>query len=145
MSQENVEIVRGHYERLDCWLERYWADPGPVDQTAGMDEVFELLDPEVEWDWVFSPETFRGREQLVRALADWLEAVEAWRIVVEELVDGGGDQVVAVLRVLARGKGSGAPVDQRLFTAFTLRDRKIVRIDDYIERAQALEAAGVHE
>jgi hypothetical protein len=61
-------------------------------------------------DWVFSPETFRGREQLLQAVADWLETVSDWRVEVEELIDGSRDRVLMIGRVVARGKGSGTPV-----------------------------------
>jgi ketosteroid isomerase-like protein len=146
MSQENVDVVRGHYEALNNWLESYWADPGqPLGETPRLDEVFDRMDPEVEWDWALSSETFRGRDQLLEAAADWIDTVGEWRVEVDEVIDGSGDRVLAVLRVLARGKGSGAPVDQRIFTAITVRNGKVARMEDYTERAEALEAAGLSE
>jgi ketosteroid isomerase-like protein len=63
----------------------------------------------------------------------------------EELIDGTGDRVLAMARVVARGKGSGAPVLQPIFSAFTVRNGKVARIEDHTERADALEAAGVSE
>jgi ketosteroid isomerase-like protein len=45
--------------------------------------------------------------------------------------------------VVARGRGSGVPVDQRVFSVLTVRDGKVARIDDHTERADALEAAGL--
>ena len=143
MSRANVEIVRGYYEVLGGWLDAYWADPVPLDETSH--ELLEHLDPEVEWDWAFEARTFRGREQLLRAVADWIEAVDDWRVKVEDLIDAGGDHVFGILRVSVRGRGSGARVDQRIFTAFTIRHGKIARIDDYTDRAEALEASGLRE
>jgi ketosteroid isomerase-like protein len=78
-------------------------------------------------------------------VSDWIETVDAWRIEVEEVIEGIGDRVVAVARVVARGRGSGVPLDQRLSSVITLRDGKIVRVDDYIERAEALEVAGLRD
>ena len=146
MSQENVEVVRGHYEALNDWLEAYWADPGqPLEESPELDELFGRLDSEVVWDWALSAETFRGRDQLLGAAADWIDTVGQWRIEVEELIDGSGDRVLAILRVVAHGRGSGAPIDQRMFTAITVRDGKVVRMEDHTQRAKGFEAAGLAE
>ncbi len=146
MSQENVEVVRGYYESLNRWLASYWSDPVvPIEQSPELEEVFDHLDPEAEWDWLFSPETFRGREQLLQAVADWLETVGDWRVEVEELIDGSRNRVLLIGRVVARGKGSGAPVLQPIFVAVTVRNGKVARIEDHTERARALEAAGLSE
>ncbi len=146
MSQRNVEVVRGYFEAFNKWLVSYWSDPGqPLEQSPELEEVFDHLDPEAEWDWPLTPETFRGREQLLQAVADWLETVSDWRVEIEELIDGGRDRVLLIGRVLARGRGSGAPIHQPIFTAVTVRNGKVARIDDHTERAKAVEAAGLSE
>jgi ketosteroid isomerase-like protein len=146
MSQENVEVVRGYFESLNRWLVSYWSDPVvPIAQSPELKEVFGHLDPEAEWDWLFSPETFRGREQLLQAVADWLETVTDWRVEVEELIEGSRDRVLLIGRVVARGKGSGTPVDQPIFVAVTVRNGKVARLEERTERAEALEAVGLRE
>jgi ketosteroid isomerase-like protein len=146
MSQENVEVAREWYEVVNRWLESYWANPGrPLGETPGTDGVFDRMCQDAEWDWLFSPETFRGREQLLRAAADFIDTVGEWRIEVEELIDGDRNRVLAILRVLARGRGSGVPVYQRVFSVITVRDGRIARIHDYTDRAKALEATGLRE
>ena len=146
MSQENVEVVRRFYEVLNEWLMSYWSDPEqPLDQSPELEKVFDHLDPDAEWDWVFSPETFRGREQLMHAVADWLETVSDWRVEVEELIEGSRDRVLLIGRVVARGKGSGTPVDQPIFVAVTVRNGKVARLEERTERAEALEAVGLRE
>jgi ketosteroid isomerase-like protein len=143
MSEENVEIVHRFYESLNKWLASYWSDPGQsLEQSPGLEEVFDHLDPAAEWDWLFSPETFRGREQLLQAVADYLETVSDWRVEIEELIDRGQDRVLSIGRVVARGKGSGTPVLQPLFSVITVRSGKVARIEDHTDRAEALEAAG---
>jgi ketosteroid isomerase-like protein len=146
MSQENVEVVRGYFESLNRWLVSYWSDPVvPIAQSPELKEVFGHLDPEAEWDWLFSPETFRGREQLLQAVADWLETVGEWRVEIEELIDGSGNRVLVIGRVVARGKGSGAPILQPISVTVTVRHGKVARIEDHTEGAKALEAAGLRE
>ena len=97
---------------------------------------------DAEWDWLFSPETFRGRDQLLRAAADWIETVDGWQIEVEDVIDGTRGRVVVIVRVVARGRGSGVPVYQRVFSVITVRDGKIARIHDYTERAKPSKPPG---
>jgi ketosteroid isomerase-like protein len=63
---------------------------------------------------------------------------------VEDVIDA-GDPVVAVLRVRLVGKESGAPVDQRMFAVATVRDGRIVRLEDHTDRAAAFATAGLAE
>ncbi len=44
-----------------------------------------------------------------------------------------------------RGRGSGVEVDARFYDVYTLRNGKIVRVDEFAEREDALEAAGLSE
>ena len=145
MSQENVELVRDFFEALNNYLNTYWSDPGQGLEAPGIEEVFDRLDPDAEWDWVFSPETFRGRDRLLQAVADWIETVSDWRIEVDEVIEGTENRVLVLNRVFAHGKGSGAPVEQRIFAAVTVRSGKVARIDDHTEEVEALKAVGLRE
>ena len=142
----HAEVAREYYATLNRMLDAYWADPAvPLGDAPGVEEVFAHLDPEAERDWLFSPETPRGRDQLLRAASDWIDTVDAWKVEVDDLVDGTDGRVVVVARVLARGRGSGVPVNQRLFSVLTIRGGRVVRIDDSTDREQALQAAGLRE
>ena len=44
-----------------------------------------------------------------------------------------------------RGQASGVEVDTRFYEVYTLREGKVSRVDEYIERAEALEAVGLSE
>lgn len=143
MLAENVDVVRRHYEALDEALAAYWEQPEPVERSASLGGVLDQLDPEAEWYWLFSPEVFRGREQLLEAAADWMETVEGWRIEVDELINASNDQVFAAIRARAHGRGSGAPAAQMIYSAVTLRNGKIVRFKDHVDRSEALAAVGL--
>ena len=145
MSEENVELVRRYYEVFSAWLRAYWTNPGPLTETPGSEEILKHLDPEVEWDWLLSPKVFRGLAQVLQAVADWIQTMDDWRVEAQELIDGQGDRVLAIVRVIARGKGSGIRVDQLSFTVIAVRNDKIARIEEHAERAEALEAAGLSE
>jgi ketosteroid isomerase-like protein len=45
----------------------------------------------------------------------------------------------------ARGRRSGMEISQRLFDLFELRDGKILRMKQYLDPHQALEAVGLSE
>ena len=49
------------------------------------------------------------------------------------------------VRFRGRGRASGIEIDARLYEVYTLRDGKVLRIDEYEHRAEALEAAGLSE
>src|SRR5436853_6047386 len=106
MSQESVEVARRCVESLGRFMAAYRANPGPFNQTPFVDEFFECLDPEVQWRWPLNDEAFRGREAMLHAATDFLDAVDDWKIDVDEIVDAGDDQVFLAQRVSARGKGS---------------------------------------
>ena len=44
-----------------------------------------------------------------------------------------------------RGQGSGVPIEARFYAVYTLRDGRVVRVDEFTDRAEALEAAGLSE
>jgi hypothetical protein len=46
-------------------------------------------------------------------------------------------------RLAEGGAGSGVQVNQRFFHICDLRDGKVLRVREYVERDQALEAAGL--
>jgi ketosteroid isomerase-like protein len=69
---------------------------------------------------------------------------EHWDYEVEESIDA-GDAVVLHLHHWGRGKLSGAPVEARFWQVWTMRDGKAVRVTHHVEKADALEAAGLSE
>jgi ketosteroid isomerase-like protein len=146
MSEENVEIVRRYYGVLDNVLERYWAAPDTqFSESPLVEEVLALLQPDAEWDAIHREKPYRGGEEALRGVEDWLEAGEEWRVKVEDLTDAAEKRVLAVLRVSIRGRGSRVPIDQRIFTVLSVSEGRISAIADYTERQDALEAAGLSE
>ncbi len=132
MSQENVEIIRKTYEAF---------------AQGGMDAVLGRLHPKVELypapDFP-GPEVYRGHEGFVAWLEQFGETFEDFRIEPDEFTSV-GDQVLVPVRIGGRGKGSGADVEMRRFQVWTLRDGKVVRVDAYQAKAEALEAVGLQE
>jgi ketosteroid isomerase-like protein len=131
MSQENVEVVRCSYEAYE---------------RGDMESALAALDPEVEiYDHdIPDPGEYRGLDGVLRWQADWETSWQSWRWEAEEFIDA-GDRVVAILRVHAKGRGSGADIERIDGAVWTLRDGKGVRLDYYGSRAEAVEAVGLRE
>jgi ketosteroid isomerase-like protein len=137
MSEENVEIVRKGLEALQKVAES--GDP-----NAGFDP--EILADDIEWIPTSSfpgPKSYRGREGVVEYMRTWSEDFESWSLEVERLIDAPDDRVVALVHQRAIGKGSGAPVEMRLAAVYDLEGGRVIRIQNFINPADALEAAGV--
>jgi ketosteroid isomerase-like protein len=132
MSQKNVEIVRRAYDAYE---------------RDGLDGLMRYLHPEIEWTTTgafIEAATYRGHEGVRRYLGSMLHEFEDARNEPEELIDA-GDQVVVSARISGRGKLSGAPVELTLTSVGSLRDGMIVRIRNYPNKAEALEAVGLRE
>jgi len=148
MSEENVEIVRAYYADIDQALEAYWARPETaLSESAEAKAIIDRLHPEVVWKPPFrsDDEGYRGPEGIRRALDELVEAFEQWRISIEDVVEASEGRVLLTASSHVRGKGSGVAFDQRVFTVATLRDGKLAQMEDFTERSQALEAAGLSE
>ncbi len=146
MSRENVELVRRYWRCLDRALERHWAEPhGAVSTSLEREGVFELFHPNAEWISTFGSNAFRGGQQMLSGVDDWLDAGDEWRLEADEVIVAPNDHILAVVRVSIRGKGSGVPVEQRFYTVCGIRGGKIARIQDFKDRQDALEAAGLRE
>jgi ketosteroid isomerase-like protein len=86
----------------------------------------------------------RGREGYLRY---WQGMFEAWaelKSEPEEAIDF-GDRLLVTSRITGHGKQSGIPIDQRLFQVITLRRGLVVEQNEFADRGQALEAAGLSE
>ncbi len=118
------------------------------------DSVFLLMDSEAEFQL---PESLvggyvlpdlrgvqRGREGYLRY---WQGVFEAWadlKSEPEEAIDF-GDRLLVTSRITGHGRQSGIPVDQRLFQVITLRRGLVVEQNEFADRGEALEAAGLSE
>ena len=73
-----------------------------------------------------------------------LEAFEDWTLEPEELIDL-GHRLFGVTRMSGHGTVSGVPVSQRVFSVYTFRRGLVVKQEDFGNRGEALEAAGLSE
>lgn len=107
------------------------------------DEALTYADPDIVWNPV-EESSAQGHDAVRASTARWKGEWDDYELIPEDFADV-GDCVVATVRFRARGRGSGIEVDARLYDVFTLRDGRIVRMDQFTEQSEALEAAGPRE
>ena len=134
MQGENLEIVRRGW---DAWL------------RGDFDALVSDWDPDIVWDnsnfqnW---PErSYHGVAGIRRFLTEWLEVWGNYEIDVEELLLAPDGRVVGLFTHRGQGSGSGVPMELEMAQIATVRDGKIVRLDNYDDRSAALEAVGLGE
>jgi ketosteroid isomerase-like protein len=139
MSRENVDFVRRVIEAHD---------------RADFDAVFAAYDPDIEWHIArvgpppaasdFEP-TYYGHEGIRHFWRQWFGAWATASFDYEEFIDA-GDRVVTILSQHLRGRASGVELEWNSYAqVWTIQDRKIVHVEFFPTRADALEAVGLPE
>jgi ketosteroid isomerase-like protein len=90
--------------------------------------------------------TYRGFDELRSFFQDWFSTFpfEEWEQAVDDVIDG-GDYVVALTRQRGQGSASGAVAELEYAQVIKFRGGKVVEVAVYLDRAKALEAAGLSE
>ena len=131
MSRENVETVRRQHE--------HFSRTGEV--------MAEIYDPGVEWMAAREdPDAavHQGLEAVRGYFAQWAGMFESIDLRADELIDA-GDKVFAWIRVSGQGAASGATVELEQAQIWTFREGQVVRVEEYFDRVEALEAVGLSE
>ena len=133
MSQENVEIVRRAYEAL-----------GRRDLHA----FLELMHPSVKaTSRILEVEgaVYEGREGMRRLVEGIWSVFPDWQSEVMEAREVDDEVVLAAIRNVGRGVGSGVEVDMTAWQAVRFQDGQAIWIHPYATEAEALEAVGLSE
>jgi ketosteroid isomerase-like protein len=134
MSQENVEVVRAANEAF---------------LSGDVETALAALDPEIEWHatvgGIDEGRVYRGHAEVIQAFMDYFAVWERMEMRADRYIDAGGDEVVVFHHEVAKGRESGVVVETDTGTVQTVRNGKIVRVRSYMDRKQALEAAGRRE
>jgi len=147
MSQENVEVVkRVQVSGVDL-VELFKASTPPDPSATGIDVT--AFDSDFETEFItrrafgsMRPSAARGLLGFAESWRDWLEPWASYYIEAEEFIDA-GDEVVSLTRVRAQTTRDAVAVEHRPGAVWSLRDGKIVRVRFFLERDEALEAAGL--
>jgi ketosteroid isomerase-like protein len=143
MPSRNVEVVR-------TALEGYSAGTSPSELGERFDLGVSagLIHPEHELipaRDLGGGMVYRGREGWVEFMGSWIEDFEDWTFELEEIIEGPGDRVVAVITQRGIGKGSRVPVELRHSAVHDLKDGRVVRSQLFLDPKEAYAAAGLPE
>jgi ketosteroid isomerase-like protein len=142
MSRENVDLVKG-------------LQPDGVDMVELVSVPDEVVNEERtefftdDFEVRFIAEKYgrgeleaQGGDGLLAMWREWLTAWESYQLDVEEVIDA-GDNVVVFAHVKARTKRDGVPMEHSPAAVWRFREGKIAAVHFYLDRAEALEAAGL--
>ena len=132
MSQENVEVVNRaiaavNERDVDTYLSCCTKDVQLSTPVADVTGVYE------------------GPDGIRRFFADVGDTGPDFHLAIERVQAIGPDRVLAFMRVTATGRASGIPQDVRTANLYDLAGGKIERIRIFVDRDEALEAAGLSE
>jgi ketosteroid isomerase-like protein len=133
MSQENVEIARQNFDAFNRTF------------TDGTPDLYEALDPAVEWvpmSAIVEGTTYHGHD----GVRQWLEEMKrewtSFEVRPERFLDLGGDRILIMGTWRAQGRGGGVQLDFPQATwLLQYRKGKIVLLRTFTDRNEALEAA----
>jgi ketosteroid isomerase-like protein len=135
VSQENVKAFK---RGLDAG------------NRGDVDGLLAELHPDIEWHSALhalmggQQTVFRGHDGVRRMIGDLYETFAEVHIEMSEFRDL-GDGLVAIGRTRTRGKASRVETKTPLAFVTAIREGKTISIRAYLDRDQALEAAGLSE
>jgi ketosteroid isomerase-like protein len=132
MSRENVEFVLDGYARFNAGEKRpeLWFYHEDAQYHAAREDPDSAV--------------HRGIDAIRQQVASWLDAYPDLRVEPLE-ARGKGDMVFLWVRFIGHGAGSEVPMEMELAHVITMRDGKAARLVEYMDRPEALEAAGLSE
>ena len=134
MSQENIELVREATDAVN---------------RDDLDAFVALLSPDVVWevnpDLPGLKEVYRGRAEVRELIEELSELAESHHTAHEEIMDLSDGRVFTEYLLTVRGRGSGLPLEVRYWAVLSVAEGKIAGRQVFMERDEALEAAGLRE
>jgi ketosteroid isomerase-like protein len=132
-NPETVETLRQAYAALN---------------REGIDSAFRFLDPSIEFvpvpGWLPDAEHFHGHDGVRAWFAKIGEVFDIDRWEPREYIDA-GDRLVISVTITGKARATGIRGQLELYQVWTVHRRKAVRMEAFLDRAQALEAAGYSE
>ena len=129
MSQENVENFKranGAFNRRD------------------VNGVLEAVDPEVVWHSAWMGSVYRGHQGVREWIEEVDESLDEINAEFPELRDL-GDRLLALGHFRGLGKESRVEIESPVAYLVEFKDGKVSRVQTYLDRDEALEAAGLEE
>jgi ketosteroid isomerase-like protein len=142
MSKENVELVKRLQPTPDEDLAAWFRDDNAAKGFIDASSPYFHADVEIVAPSGVEPSRYVGLAGLRDGWLDWLEPWASYRVEIEDLIDAGHD-VVVLVRDFGRRPGLNHEISVAGAAIWTVRDHKVARIAFYLDRNEALEAAGL--
>jgi len=130
MSLENVEVVRRAWEA--------YREGGLEAGRRFMHPDFEMVRSGIQFT---ESGTYRG-DQAGESMQDWISAFDDYRVEHEEFIDA-GDRVVVAQSEFGRARSSNVELQETWYAVCTMSEGKVLRLQWFGDRAEALQAAGL--
>jgi ketosteroid isomerase-like protein len=130
-----TQLVRDAY-RFIADVQEARRDDFDDGYSASFAEAFELVLPP---GYPEGEQTFRGRAGLKRWIKSITEIWDEWRMEQERFVVA-GEQIVVLIRVVARGHLSGVALDRETAHIWSIADGHVTRCEVYFDRSEAMDA-----
>ena len=111
------------------------------------DAAFAAFHPELEWQtFAGAPGLLhvRGRRRVIEGFRELVAEFPDFQVEPQEFIDG-GDAILVRNIGRATGRTSGVPVNQTFTQVWTFRGGRPIRVREYLDHAEALEAVGLRE
>ncbi len=129
MSEENVDLVRHAFRRLD---------------EGGIDALLPFIHPDFEVttpaELAAEPGTYRGPEGLRRYFDSFYDAMDKVEFQPDDFI-AVGKSVVVPVTLRARGRTTGIETEQRVVQIWDLVDQRAIRVRVFATLDEAMAAA----
>jgi ketosteroid isomerase-like protein len=132
MSQESVEIVRRGVAAA-------------IAQPPDLETVRKVAAPDLVLvtDWGADGDVRHGVQGFLDVIAETAVAWDPWHQELEDIIDAERGSVLVLLRLTARGRESGVPVDFPWAMVITVVDGRIAMARAFTDRDAARRTAGL--
>ena len=117
-------------------------------QRGDFEVALGSYDPDVEWHGAVGGldegRVVRGRAEVLEAFRDYYDTWERLELRPEEIIDT-GDELIVFVHEVARGRKSGIVMETDTAAISTLHEGRVIKVRNYLDRSEALEAAGLRE
>ena len=132
MSRQDLEVVRSMLATLN---------------ESGVEAALDQIHPDFEGvtppELSPEPDTYRGHEGIRRYFAGFEGVMDEVRWEADELMEAPDDRVVAGIRLVTRSVATELELELAVWQLCTVRDGKVLRIEGFAKREDALRAAGI--
>jgi hypothetical protein len=148
MSQDKVEIVRGLYPPEGIEMVALVEDVQALKRNYGpiLHPDFEVsADPEALTMVGVEGATASGMDGFIAVWRDWCNAFETYRVIPREFVGLPDGRVLVLVENRAQTKTEGVEMAFEGAAIWTLEGGLVRKVEQFVDRERALEAAGLKE